>query len=220
MADESISLNLPQSGRKNATIWSKISGMQEPITEPFSTPPTGSAKPSKSSKGHGPHKISIIFLPIYLPLLFIAGAISIPWSHVQKLRQRRSERRFTEQMSAAGRLMTWKEFQVAIENGSGTAIGELLSTKGPFRLCWTAEIIPAVSPHKYDRNHHFAWPEPELAPFFEWCHAQFTNPQSGRARLVCIPEEERKRLKEKLSAIQFVSTCSFPALCEKELARN
>jgi hypothetical protein len=119
-------------------------------------------------------------------------------------------------MSAAGRLMTWKEFQVAIENGRGTAIGELLSTQGPFRLWWTAENILAVSPHKYDRDHHFAWPDPELVPFFEWCHAQFANPQSGRARLDCVPEEERKRLKEKLSGIQFVSTCFFPALREKD----
>ena len=118
-------------------------------------------------------------------------------------------------MSAAGRLMTWKEFQVAIESGSGTAIAELFSTKGPFRLCWTAENTPAVSPHKYDRNHHFAWPEPELAPFFEWCHAQFTNPQSGRARLVCVPEEERKSMQEKLSGIQFVSTCCFPRSARK-----
>jgi hypothetical protein len=69
---------------KNGTTWSKISGMQAPITERFSAPPKESAKPSKSSKGDGPHKISIIFLPIYLPLLFIAGAISIPWSHVSE----------------------------------------------------------------------------------------------------------------------------------------
>jgi hypothetical protein len=144
--------------------------MQDPITEFFSTPPKGSAKPSKSSKGNGPRKISIVFLPIYLPLLFIAGAISISWSHVHRRRQRRSERRFAEQMSAAGRLMAWREFQVAMESGSGTAIGEFLSTKGPFRLWWTAENIPAVSPHECDRRHHFAWPEPEFSRFFEWCH--------------------------------------------------
>src|SRR5258708_3461608 len=70
MADESLSANSPQSGWNNGTIWSKISGMQDPITEPFSTPPKGSAKPCKSSKGDGPHKISIIFLRIYRPLLF------------------------------------------------------------------------------------------------------------------------------------------------------
>jgi hypothetical protein len=79
-----------------------------------------------------PRKVSVLFLPIYLPLFFVAGAVSIPWTYVQKLRQRSQEKRFATEMESSGRIMTWREFESALENGEGTAIGEYLSLKGPF----------------------------------------------------------------------------------------
>jgi hypothetical protein len=99
-------------------------------------------------------KVPIIFAPIYVPLLFLAGAVSIPWTYLQKLEQRRQERRFAEQMKKAGRLMQWQEFKQVEANGTGTAIGEYLSMKGPFRLWWTPDDIPATSPHKWKRERH------------------------------------------------------------------
>ncbi|HTC91864.1 MAG TPA: hypothetical protein VK699_00245 [Terriglobales bacterium] len=33
-----------------------------------------------------------------------------------------------------------------------------------------------------------------LPAFFEWCYAYFTNSQSGTARLVIVPPEDRKGL--------------------------
>jgi hypothetical protein len=163
-----------------------------------------------------PFRVPVVFAPIYIPLLFLAGAVSIPWTYIQKSVQRRQERRFTEQMKKAGRLMQWQEFTQAEGNGAGTAIGEYLSTKGPFRLWWTTEDIPALSPHEWKREQHVAWIEPDFLPFFEWCYARYTNPQSGLARLVPVPEKERNELKTMLTSIRFVSTCSFRPVRAKE----
>jgi hypothetical protein len=132
------------------------------------------------------------------------------WTYVQKLRQRSQEKRFATEMASSGRVMTWREFESAVGNGERTAIAEYLSLKGPSRLWWTPEDIPAISPHNCDRQHHVAFPEPEFAYFFDWCRAQFTNPQSGRTKLVLVPEEERPELKTKLDGARFVSICSFP----------
>jgi hypothetical protein len=166
-----------------------------------------------------PLKVSILFAPIYVPLLFLAAAMSIPWTYIHKLKQRRQERKFVEQMKKASRLMSWEEFKQATGNGEGTAIGEYLSTKGPFRIWWTPEDVPATSPHKWKREQNVAWMEPEFLPFFEWCYARFTNPQSGMARLVPIPEEERKQLRAMLTSARFVSTCSFRSVREKDTVK-
>jgi hypothetical protein len=174
--------------------------------------PTAAAQPPRRK----PFKVPIIFAPIYIPLLFLAGAVSIPWTYLQKSKQRRQERRFAEHMKKAGRLMQWQEFQQAEANGAGTAIGEYLSTKGPFRLWWTPDDIPATSPLKWKREQHVARMEPEFLPFFEWCYARYTNPESGLARLVPVPEEERNQLKAMLTSTRFVSTCSFRSVREKE----
>jgi hypothetical protein len=156
-----------------------------------------------------PREISILFLPIFLPLFFVAGALSIPWTYVQKLKQRRQEKRFATEMASSGRIMTWSEFESAVGNGEGTAIGEYLSLKGPFRLWWTPEDIPATSPHNCNQQ-NIAWPQPEFADFFNWCRAQFTSPQLGRAKLVLIPDGERAKLQNKLDSARYVSIYSSP----------
>lgn len=171
------------------------------------SPPTDKRPPRRK-----PFDVPVVFAPIYIPLLFLAAGVSIPWTYLQKSQQRRQERRFAEQMKKAGRLMHWQEFKQA--EGTGTAIGEYLSTKGPFRLWWTADDIPATSPHEWKRERHVAWWEPEFAPFFEWCYVLYTNPQTGLARLVLIPQEERNQLKAILTGTRFVSTCSFRSLRE------
>lgn len=176
--------------------------MEQPSTTPAQPPP------------RKPFKVSVLFAPITVPLLFLAAAVSIPWTYIQKVNQRRKERNFTEDMKKAARLMDWQEFRQAMENGAGTAIGEFLSMKGPFRLWWTAEDVPAISPHKWQREQHVAWMEPEFLPFFKWCFARYTNPESGAARLVAVPEGERRQLKAMLNGSRFVSTCSFRSLRE------
>jgi hypothetical protein len=122
-------------------------------------------------------------------------------------------------MEKSGRLMGWQEFRQAIDSGAGTVVGEYLSTKGPFRLWWTAEDIPAISPHQWQREQHVAWMEPEFLPFFEWCYARYTSPQSGVARLVAVPEAERKQLSAMLNGSRFVSTCTFRSIREKRAVK-
>ncbi len=89
-------------GWKTATGSSKISDMEEastPLTQP---------------RRKKPFKVSILFAPITVPLLILAAAISIPWTYIHKLKQRRQERKFVEHMQKAGRLMNWEEFGQAI----------------------------------------------------------------------------------------------------------
>jgi hypothetical protein len=95
----------------------------------FKTPTSDPAQHPKHPTQREPSKVWILFSPIYVPLLLVAGALSIPWAHVQKQRQRRQERQFAEQMESSGRLMTWEAFKSALESGQGTAIAEYLSMK-------------------------------------------------------------------------------------------
>jgi len=155
-----------------------------------------------------------IFLPIYLPLLLLAAAIGVPLSYVFRLKQHFDERRFAKRMKTAGRSMTWPEFKQVLEKGEGTVIGEHLSIKGPFRLWWTPEDIPATSPHRCDRRKHLAWLDEDFIPFFEWCYSRFTHPRAGLARLVYVPQPERKELKATLTGVRFVSACSFRSIRE------
>jgi hypothetical protein len=180
--------------------------MEQSFTTLFKRAPELS-KPKKIMLG-------VLVFPFFLPLV-ILFAISIPWTQINRLNQRRKERKFTEQMSASGRLMTWKALQLALDHRQGTVIGEYLSMSGPLRVWWTSDDIPAVSPHRWEREKHLAWLEPEFLPFFKWTYEQFTNPKSGLARLVCVPDEERKGLEKKLSGVRFVSTCSFRSVREK-----
>ena len=119
------------------------------------------------SRARKPIKVPIIFAPIYMPLFFLAAAVSIPWTYIQKSVQRRRERKFAERMKKAGRLMDWQKFKQTQESDKGTAIGEHLSTKGPFRLWWTPEDVAATSPNKWKREQNVAWMDPEFRPFFE-----------------------------------------------------
>jgi hypothetical protein len=183
--------------------------MYPSFTRLFAGPGQSPQEPGGAAKSKKPIEIPWPLSLFLLPVLFLAGALSIPWTYIHKLVQGRREKWFASQMKALDRLMTWKELELAIERKEGTFIGEYLSVKGPFRLWWTAEDISALSPYKFDRGHHFAWFEPEFAPFFQWCRARFTDPRSGTAKLVSIPEEKRTGLREHMSGVPFVSTCSF-----------
>jgi len=192
-----------KTGRGECTICS--------VDQRFTTLFNRSAQQSRAAKIF----LRIVVFPFFLPLFILAG-ISICWTYFDKLRQRRKEGQFAEQMKAANRLMTWQEFEQATKDDLGTVIGETLSLKGPFRIWWTTEDIPASSPHKWNREKHLAWLEPEFLPFFEWCYENFTSPKSGRARLVVIPEEERKDLIKHLPAVPFVSSFSSLSLRSQE----
>ena len=120
-----------------------------------------------------------------IPVLAVAAAVSIPVAGISLFFKRRGKTRFAARMKDAGRWISWAEAHSEVEQGRGTFIEETLSLKGPFRLWWTPEDIPAASPYPC-RFEAFAEGlfEPEAIAFFEWCQSRFTNPESGIARLV------------------------------------
>jgi hypothetical protein len=201
---------------KTSDVKSRISDMQPSFITLFKesrlgpTAPHGGERPTR--KGI---KIPVVFFPIYAPLLLLAAAIGIPVSHFLLWKQCIDERKFIAKMKSARRFMKWDDFKQAMERNEGTAIGEYLSMKGPFRLWWTPENIPTTSPYRCDRENHFVFPEEEFAPFFEWSYGRFTHPQRGLARLVEVPEEERKDWTKTLTGGRIVSACSFRSIRER-----
>lgn len=155
---------------------------------------------------------------LFIPVLLIAGVVSIPAIGVLWIVFRLQERRFANVMAASNRSMTWAELELAIEREQGTIIAECLSEKGPCRLWWTSENIRTNSPHKYypeNESPEFylgPWIDPELEPFFEWCYARYTNPTSGIGRLVKVPKEKDEKLLEFLPGSRFVATYSPPRI--------
>ena len=176
-----------------------------------------SARNGATLPGRKPSHVPTLFAPVFVLLLLLAAVISVPWTYIQKSVQRRRERKFAGQMNRACRSVHWQEFKQAVQNGAGTTIGEYLSPKGPFRLWWTPEDVRRISPYEWKREQHHAFPviEPDLLPFFEWCYVRYTHPDSGAARLVSVPESERKQLKAALAEMSFVSICSYRSLRHK-----
>src|SRR5215469_2780871 len=98
--------------------------------------------PRPSAQAHRkPINMPIIFAPVYVSSFFIAAAVLIPWTYIQKSHQRRRERTFADQMLKAGRLIGWQEFKQV--EGKGTAIGEyhcLVHRSGACRYCLSDPI--------------------------------------------------------------------------------
>jgi hypothetical protein len=156
-----------------------------------------------------PVKVSPLLMPIYLPLLFVAAVIAVPWNQIRRLRIRQQEKRFADLMHARGRLMTWEDAETRIDNREGTIVGEYLSIKGPYRLWWTSENISELSPVACSGNEDHDWLDPQYAPFFEWCWNRYTNPENGIAVLVQLRGNRRVLLKDKIKKARYVSSCSF-----------
>jgi hypothetical protein len=129
-------------------VKSRISDMQPSFTTLFKESRLGPAAPHREERPTRKGiKIPVVFFPIYAPLLLLAAAIGIPVSHVLRWKQGTVERKFIDKMKRARRFMKWNDFKQAIEKNEGTAIGESLSMKGPFRPWWTTENILATSPY-------------------------------------------------------------------------
>jgi hypothetical protein len=43
----------------------------------------------------------------------------------------------------------------------------------------------------------------------KWCYLRYTNPECGLARLVRVPEEQKRQLRKMLAAMRYVSIDSF-----------
>jgi len=153
-----------------------------------------------------PYPVSVILGILFIPVLLIAGPLSIPIAAILRRRAARKERLLTTEMKACGRLIPWSEARSLVANSSGMFIEEMDSPKSS-RIWWTPEDLPAISPHPcyFDEG-----PDPwEHELFFDWCRSHCTNPEGGTAHLVDVQDNEREEalqaLKEFLSARRCVS---------------
>lgn len=132
-----------------------------------------------------PYPFSAVLGLLMIPVLGVAAAASIPVAGISRFIKRRGETRFAAQMKDARRWISWAEAHSEVERGRGTFIEENLSFKGPFRLWWTPEDIPAASPYPCSFEALAdGFLEPGAIAFYGWCHSRFTNPESGIALLV------------------------------------
>jgi hypothetical protein len=149
----------------------------------------------------GPRHVNI-GLPlslVFVPLLFIAAGIAIPFSLAATRFQRRRRRKFQDLMKARHRAIGWKGFVDAMDERRGTLIVEtaLLGSwatlhrertfLGHARWWWTPDSLYAECPHpiadwltmREDAN---------FDQFSKWCHQRYTNPETGSALLIAKSE--------------------------------
>jgi hypothetical protein len=182
--------------------------MQDGFIPLFDKPPRGPNSRPTDLGWHG--AFWILVSPITISLLVIAAGLSFPWGYVQRIRVRRSERRFAEGMKSAGRLIPWSEFENSREARQGTVINESLAPKGPCRTWWTADDIPALSPYRCDWSSSDDSSDDQAILFFKWCRDVYTDPSIGKAKLVVVPGDARKDFKRyKLASARSVSTLSW-----------
>ncbi len=128
---------------------------------------------------------------------------------IERRRQRRNEGEFLLAMRSAARVLTLAEFEEHLDRAAGTAIDETLSLDGRWRLWWTPDDIPALSPHPVPTGE---WvnivADPQFEPFFAWCLANYTSPASGRALLVDLPVADRRRIVERVARSRRIATVS------------
>ena len=131
----------------------------------------------------------IPFAPFFLVLLVAAG-LSIPIAKIQRLVIRRREKQFASTMEAAGKSTSWADAVEDVERGRGTLISEVEGYKGPWRLWWTPDDIPAISPYRShfdsERLSSIQGHDDFLA-FSDWCRKRYIAPLAETTQLVTIP---------------------------------
>ena len=140
-----------------------------------------------------PVRISPLLLPIYLPLLFVAAAISIPYAKIRRRRMARREDRFKESMRISGRVMDWADFVCELDRGNGTLIVERFSFKGPIRLWWTHDDLYKTCPYPL-----VDWltmtMDTTFGPLRDWCDTKHTG-TTGDAMLVVGTKDQWRTIR-------------------------
>jgi hypothetical protein len=154
---------------------------------------TRSLKPVAKRK---PIEIGFPLSLLLIPILIIAGGLSVPHVIVARSIRRRRERVFQGRIRAAGRVMEWSDLIRAVDETRGTIIEERYSLKGPVRWWWTAEDPHELCPHVASN-----WRDESFRSFSEWCQERYTSIHAGRALLIAtvgVPEEEIRSLQSRL----------------------
>jgi hypothetical protein len=138
---------------------------------------------AKSSERTGPREIGLPWSLLFIPILFIAAGLSVPYALVARRIQRRREGAFRDQLEARGRVIEWFECWRAMDEGRGTLIIER-SLKGPVRRWWTWEDLYQQCPYSPIECMPYA-PSPEgYRSFADWCRQRYTCVDGGCALLV------------------------------------
>jgi hypothetical protein len=155
----------------------------------------------RRSERRKPVHIGLPWSLLFIPFMFIAAGLSIPYSLVACRVQRRNEEAFQVSMTSLGRVMRWSDFVRALDETRGTAILERYSFKGPVRWWWTSENIYDASP--YPTVDWLTMFDESFLPFAEWCRERYTSPEQGQAFLVGRgPEEESRSLWTRLRSTE------------------
>jgi hypothetical protein len=133
----------------------------------------------------------LLRLVLMAPVILIVGVASIPVCMFERRIMRQREKRFAADMKTVGRLVSWIEARSQIDNERGTLIEESVSPDG-YRLWWTSEDIPTVSPYPCCFEDGKIPDVQVYRPFFEWCRFRFTNPESGTAQLIDLAAVDGK----------------------------
>jgi hypothetical protein len=137
----------------------------------------------------GPTEIPAL---IGLPLLLIAGLVSIPVIPVLWAYYTVRETHFARRMKLAGRGVSEPEWAAALENRRGTLIEEWFSEKGPVRYWWTEDDIPSVAPFAWTASGFEASIDREYDEFALWCHTNYFA--NNKARFVSGSYERNRML--------------------------
>jgi hypothetical protein len=92
-------------------------------------------------KRRKPIDLGVAWSVVLVPLLFIVGGLSIPYSFCNRYLSARRERDFSKAMLGCNRTIPWPAFVTEMNSGVGTLILESASSKGPVRWWWTSQTL-------------------------------------------------------------------------------
>jgi hypothetical protein len=130
---------------------------------------------------------------LFLPLLFVAGAVSIPYAIIRRKVVGRRESRFAESMKLSGRMMDWTDFVRELEHGNGMLIVERFSFKGPIRLWWTGDNVYKTCPYALVDWLTMAQ-DANFNAVRDWCHKNYTG-ATGRAMLLTGTKDQWRTIR-------------------------
>ncbi len=92
-------------------------------------------------KRRKPIDFGVAWSVVFVPLLFIVGGLSIPYSFCNRYLSARRERDFSKAMLGRNRTIPWPAFVTQMNGGVGTLFLESASIKGPVRWWWTSQTL-------------------------------------------------------------------------------
>lgn len=141
--------------------------------------------------------------PFVLVGFVVLAILSIPWVFFASKWADYRERKLTEQLAMRGRSIELSAALSRVRENQGTLIGEQLSIKGPYRLWWTEEDIPSLSPYECSHEEQFDEEKFSYGEFFEWCANRYTDLSSGTGLIVLMSDfKELERNREQLDELR------------------